>query len=98
MSQNEAPFQIDVRRLKARAKEQDADKLQAVDLAGEAHGFVSREPTGRRGRRPSPRTGQVHAKVLPQVAAAIADEARRRGTQQGIIIEEAWALYLEKNG
>jgi hypothetical protein len=36
----------------------------------------------------------VHAKVLPHVADDIAAEARRRGTQQGIIIEEAWALYL----
>ncbi|MFC6640151.1 hypothetical protein [Sulfitobacter sediminilitoris] len=50
-------------------------------------------PRKRRGRRPSPRTGQVHAKVLPNVAKEISREAVLRGVQQGVLIEEAWALY-----
>lgn len=28
----------------------------------------------------------------------IANEARRRGVQQGVLIEEAWALYKDKSG
>lgn len=88
-------FAIDLGRLKARAKPTDPATLSEVDEAGERHGFVAREP-GRRGRRPSPRTGQVHAKVLPEVADAIADEARRRGVTQGVVIEEAFALYAAK--
>lgn len=47
----------------------------------------------RRGRKPSPRTGQVHAKVMPNVAREISREAVLRGVQQGVLIEEAWALY-----
>ena len=43
------------------------------------------------------RTGQVHAKVMPQIAEDIANEARRRGVVQGVLIEEAWALY-KKSG
>jgi hypothetical protein len=30
---------------------------------------------------------------MPHVADEIAEEARRRGVQQGVLIEEAWALY-----
>ena len=37
--------------------------------------------------------GQVHAKVMPHVADEIANEAKRRGVQQGVLIEEAWHLY-----
>ena len=51
------------------------------------------ETPKKRGRPPSPRTGQVHAKVLPPIQDEIAEEARRRGVVQGVIIEEAWALY-----
>ena len=43
-----------------------------------------------------PRTGQVHAKVMPDVSDEIAEEARRRGVQQGVLIEEAWALYKNR--
>jgi len=50
----------------------------------------------RRGRKPSPRTGQVHAKVMPNVAKEISREAVVRGVQQGVLIEEAWALYKAK--
>lgn len=85
-------FSIDLGRLKTRAKPADAATVSHADEAGERHGFVARE-AGRRGRRPSPRTGQVHAKVLPEIADAIADEARRRGVTQGVVLEDAWALY-----
>jgi hypothetical protein len=35
---------------------------------------------------------------MPQVSDEIAAEARRRGVQQGVVIEEAWALYKKKSG
>ncbi|VWX51036.1 chromosome partitioning protein ParB [Novosphingobium sp. 9U] len=66
---------------------------KAIDNAGEAAGFVSREPASRRGRRPSPRTGQIHAKVMPDVQDEIAAAAAARGVTQGVIIEEAWKAY-----
>ena len=94
MSSETKPFSIDVRQLKSRPKDTSPAAIQTVDRAGEQHGFVARERTGRRGRPQSPRTGQVHAKVLPQVADEIAAEATRRGVTQGILVEEAWALYL----
>ncbi len=94
MSDEPKPFAIDVKRLRSKPKDGSAAAISSVDKAGEQHGFVARESKGRPGRPPSPRTGQVHAKVLPHVAEEIAAEARRRGAQQGIIIEEAWALYL----
>jgi hypothetical protein len=47
-------------------------------------------PRKRRGHKPSPRTGQVHAKVLPAIAREISREAVQRGVQQGGLIEEAW--------
>ena len=87
------PFQIDLRQLKRRSKDHSPSAVASADSTGEDHGFVARTPEKRRGRKPSPRTGQVHAKVLPHVATAIADEAKRRGVQQGVVIEEAWALY-----
>jgi hypothetical protein len=88
------PFAIDLARLRSRQKSTDPVAVADVDAAGERHGFVSRETGRRRGRKPSPRTGQVHAKVLPHVSDEIADEARRRGVTQGVVLEEAWALYL----
>jgi hypothetical protein len=36
--------------------------------------------------------------VLPHVSDAIAAEARRRGVQQGVVLEEAWALYCKAHG
>ena len=94
MSSETKPFSIDVRQLKSRPKDTSPAAIQTADRAGEQHGFVAREAKGRRGRLPSPRTGQVHAKVLPHIADEIATEATRRGVTQGILIEEAWALYL----
>ena len=98
MSQDPKPaFSIDVRSLRKRAKDASPKAVDTVDRAGEAHGFVPREPQKKRGRQPSPRTGQGHAKVLPEVADEIANEAKRRGVTQGVLIEEAWKLYLESS-
>jgi 5-carboxymethyl-2-hydroxymuconate isomerase len=97
MSQ-ETPFRIDVGSLKSRSKDSSPQAVERVDHAGEKHGFVDRQPKKQRGRKPSPRTGQVHAKVMPVVADEIADEAKRRGVQQGVVIEEAWALYRAQKG
>ncbi|WP_419737877.1 chromosome partitioning protein ParB [Ruegeria sp.] len=91
-------FSIDVGSLKSRAKDQTRQAVEKVDRAGEAHGFVDRNPKKKRGRPPSPRTGQVHAKVLPHIPAEVSEEAKRRGVQQGVLIEEAWALYCAENG
>jgi hypothetical protein len=87
------PFAVDLGRLKSRAKDTSPQALEKTDRVGAEHGFVPRSPEKRRGRKPSPRTGQVHAKVIPNVSDEIADEARRRGVTQGVIIEEAWELY-----
>ncbi|MDO5370389.1 chromosome partitioning protein ParB [Paracoccus sp. (in: a-proteobacteria)] len=87
------PFSVDLGRLRSREKDRSAAAVERADRAGEELGFIDRDPVKRRGRKPSPRTGQVHAKVLPHVAEAIAAEARRRGVQQGVVLEEAWALY-----
>lgn len=91
-------FNIDLGRLKSRDKDRSPQAIEKAERAGEDLGFLPRDGQKRRGRRPSPRTGQVHAKVLPEIAEAIAAEARRRGVQQGVLIEEAWALYQQKSG
>ena len=93
----EAPFKIDLGSLKSRGKGSDQRSVAAADAAAVDHGFVAREGTERRrGRQPSPRTGQIHAKVMPNVSDAIAYEAQRRGVTQGVILEEAWKLYSER--
>lgn len=93
------PFSISLNPGKLRTKPKDSSPgtVARTDEAAEKHGFVDRSPQKRRGRKPSPRTGQVHAKVMPDVAKDIAAEARFRGVQQGVIIEEAWALYKLQN-
>jgi hypothetical protein len=96
MSDNPSPFKIPIGSLKTRPKDISPDTMGRADIAAEQHGFVDRAPKGRRGRQPSPRVGQVHAKVMPHVADEIANEARRRGVQQGILIEEAWELYKKQ--
>ncbi len=97
MSQD-TPFRIDVGTLKSRSKDSSPQAVEKADNAGEKHGFVDREPKRQRGRAPSPRTGQVHAKVMPHVADEIAAEAKQRGVQQGVVIEEAWLLYRSQKG
>jgi len=86
-------FSIDVANLKSRNKDHSPQAVEKVDRAGEVHGFVDRSTKKPRGRPPSPRTGQVHAKVLPHVSEEISAESKRRGVQQGVLIEEAWELY-----
>lgn len=98
MSQDKpSAFAIDIGALRSRTKDSTRAAIEKVDQVGAEHGFVTREPTGKRGRKPSPRTGQVHAKVMPHVAEEIGEEARLRGVQQGVVIEEAWALYRREN-
>ena len=97
---DENPFGISITPGKLRSKPKDSSPRTVArsDAAAEKHGFVDRAPKKRRGRKPSPRTGQVHAKVMPEVSREIANEARARGVQQGVLIEEAWALYKAENG
>ena len=90
------PFRIDASSLKRRAKDADPVMLSVLDEKAKAQGFVAREGS-RGGRKPSPRTGQVHAKVLPQVRDELLEEAARRGVTQGVLIEEAWTLYKAKS-
>lgn len=90
-------FKINVSSLKSTEKKEPTKATQQKsDKIADNHGFISREPAKKRGRKPSPRTGQVHAKVLPNVAKEIAEEARARGVQQGVILEEAWELYQSR--
>ncbi|GEB88330.1 hypothetical protein FBY51_1812 [Zymomonas mobilis] len=90
MSKN--AFSIDLSRLKKQPK---ISSTKETDQVAEELGFSSREIVKKRGRKPSPRTGQVHAKVMPDISIEIANEAKRRGVQQGVIIEEAWQLYKQ---
>lgn len=89
------PFSISLNpgKLRRKPKDASAQTVAKTDKAAEKHGFVERAPKKRRGRKPSPRTGQVHAKVMPEVSREISHEAAARGVQQGVLIEEAWALY-----
>ncbi len=89
------PFSIRLSPGKLRSKPKDTSPkaVAKTDEAAEKHGFVDRAPKKKRGRKPSPRTGQVHAKVMPDVSREISREAAVRGVQQGVLIEEAWALY-----
>lgn len=80
--------------LRSKPKDSSIAAVARSDAAGEKHGFEDRAPRKKRGRKASPRTGQVHAKVMPGVAREISAEAKFRGVQQGVLIEEAWALYL----
>lgn len=99
------PFGLNLSALKTRPKPEPDDQLAAVDRVGEAAGFVPRDPVPApaaasvergRGRPASPRTAQVHAKVLPDVAAEIAAQAVQLATTQGVVIEAAWKLYREQ--
>lgn len=93
------PFSISLNTNKLRSKPKDTSPrtVAKTDEAAEKHGFVERAPKKKRGRKPSPRTGQVHAKVMPEVSREISREAALRGVQQGVLIEEAWALYKSQH-
>jgi len=79
--------------LKARARQTTLDEVRRVDEVGEAHGFLDRTPRRKPGRKPSPRTHQLHPKVFPEIGEAIASEAERMGITQGQLIEQMWAAY-----
>jgi len=92
------PFEVQIPGLKSQPTEIAPTDEAKVCGAAERVGFLDREPRKRRGRPPSPRTGQVHAHVLPEVHEEVLAESRRRGVQQGVLIEEAWSPYEELNG
>jgi hypothetical protein len=79
--------------LKARPKDTTVEEVRLVDEVGEARGFLDRTPRKKPGRKPSPRTHQLHPKVLPEVGDAIASEAEALGITQGQLIERMWAAY-----
>lgn len=79
--------------LKARPKDTTIEDVRRVDEVGEARGFLDRTPRKKPGRKPSPRTYQLHPKVLPEVGEAIAAEAEREGLTQGQLIERIWRSY-----
>ena len=79
--------------LKARPKEATVEEVRRVDEVGEARGFLDRTPRKKLGRKPSPRTYQLHPKVFPKVGEAIAAEAERLGVTQGQLIEMLWEKY-----
>ena len=54
---------------------------------------MDRTPRKKPGRKPSPRTHQLHPKVFPKIGEAIAAEAERLGITQGQLIEEMWKAY-----
>lgn len=89
-------FSVDISKLGRKTATEpqgaSAEPTEKIDRVADQLGFGSREPS-RGGRRPSPRTGQIHAKVLPNVAKEIAEMALARGVQQGVIIEEAWDIF-----
>lgn len=82
--------------LKARSKQATAEEVRRIDEVGEAHGFLDRTPRRKPGRKPSPRTHQLHPKVFPEIGEAIASEAERMGITQGQLVEQMWALYQKE--
>lgn len=81
--------------LKARPKDTTVEEVRRVDEVGEARGFLDRTPRKKPGRKPSPRTHQLHPKVFPRIGEAIAAEAERLGVTQGQLIEILWEKYEE---
>jgi hypothetical protein len=79
--------------LKARPKDTTVEEVRRVDEVGEARGFLDRTPRKKPGRKPSPRTHQLHPKVFPEIGQAIAAEAERLGVTQGQLVEKMWSLY-----
>lgn len=79
--------------LRARPKDTTAEEVRRVDEVGEARGFLDRTPRKKPGRKPSPRTWQLHPKVFPNIGEAIAAEAERLGITQGQLIEKMWEVY-----
>lgn len=80
--------------LAARPKETSHEDVRRVDEVGEARGFFDRSPRKKPGRKPSPRTYQMHPKLMPQIGQAISLEAEKLGVTQGQLIEQMWNIYL----
>lgn len=83
--------------LKARPKDTTIAEVRKVDEVGDARGFVDRSPRKKPGRKPSPRTYQIHPKVFPEVGEGIAAKAEELGITQGHLIEIMWELYLRND-
>jgi hypothetical protein len=79
--------------LTAWPKPASADEVRRADEVGEARGFLDRTPRKKPGRKPSPRTFQLHPKVFPEIGEAISAEAERLGITQGQLIELMWEQY-----
>lgn len=92
--------------LKARPKGQVEEALQKIDEHGDRRGFVDREPATsmsvpfrkKPGRKPSPRTQQLHPRVLPATSQAFFAAARERGLSQGQMFEVIWAYWRDREG
>ena len=82
--------------LKARPKGATIAETKVADRVGESRGFVDRSPRKKPGRKPSPRTCQLHPKVFPEIGEEIATEAAILGITQGQLIENMWKMYNEK--
>ena len=91
-----ADFAVEVPNLRRREKSAPERSEAAADEAGRRAGFSG--PGRGRPRPKSPRTGQLHTRVLPEVAKAISDEAMRRSVTIGVVVEEAFELYLQDRG
>ncbi len=83
-------FSIDLGGLKSRAKEHTPQAVEKIDRAGEAHGFVDRSPKKKRGRQPSPRTGQVGDRIRSEAPRRAAGRADRRSL--GALLQSAWPV------
>lgn len=84
--------------LKARPKTTSVAQVRKIDDVGEKRGFVDRSPRKKPGRKPSPRTYQLHPKVMPATGQAIAAEAERLGVTQGQLVEQMWQSYRAGQG
>lgn len=78
------------------ATDKSDQKLDKMDDVAEKHGFISRAPRRKIGRRRSPRTEQIHTWVLPHVKEGLLAESIRRDVHQGLILEEALELYFKQ--
>ncbi len=68
--------------------------MHRLDAVAADQGYVTRRVRRRR-ITPNPRTRQVHAKVLPHIYEEILLESKRRGVQQGVLLEEMWSARIK---
>lgn len=85
-------------KLRARPKESKPDDVAQIDRVAEERGFVDRTPRRKPGRKASPRTFQLHPKVLPRCGMSVTREAERLGVTQGHLVEMMWAAYEREKG